>query len=92
MTHLCVRRWETDRTDELVKLHPLTQPQQGDVVVVVVGLEVRVEEDLVHGAVGGPTFVSGVVETKEDLKDRMSRSLTADKHPSHGSADPETRS
>lgn len=86
MTHLCVRQWETDWTDELVKLHPLTQPQQGDVVVVVVGLEVRVEEDPVYGEVGGPTFVSGIMETKEDLKDRTSRSLTADKHPSHGLA------
>lgn len=51
LTYLAGR--QTHRTDELVKLHPLAELQQGDVIVVVVWLEVRMEDDLLHRSVGG---------------------------------------
>lgn len=47
-THHVVWWREAHWLDEVIKLRPLTEPQQGNVVVVVVGLEVRVEDDLVH--------------------------------------------
>lgn len=75
VSHL-VRRGETDRTDDFIEPHPLPQLQQGDVVVVVVGLEVWMEEDLLHRAVGGKAFVSDIMETKEDLEDKELQSGT----------------
>lgn len=47
-THHVVRWRETHWLDEVIKLRPLTEPQQGNVVVIVVGLEVWVEDDSVH--------------------------------------------
>ncbi|KAG7225958.1 hypothetical protein INR49_018559, partial [Caranx melampygus] len=60
--------WDTDWTDDIIELHPLLQSQQSNVIVVVVGLEVWMEVDLLYQADGGQTFVPGVMETKEDLK------------------------
>lgn len=48
LSYLEVWRRQTHRTDELVELHPLAQPQQRDVVVVVVGFEVWMEDDSLH--------------------------------------------
>lgn len=49
-SHLCGDQRQADWTDDLAKVHPLRQPQQGNVVVVVVGLKVWVKDNLVHGA------------------------------------------
>lgn len=48
MSHLTVKWWDTDWMDDLVELHPLLQSQQGNVVVVVVRLEVWMEVDLLY--------------------------------------------
>lgn len=71
-SHLWVRWRQTDGSDQLVHLYPLAQPQQGDVIVVGVGLEVRMEDDQVHRAAGGHVFVLDSVESEEHLKDRNS--------------------
>lgn len=39
---------QTHWLDELIKLHPLAEPHQGNIIVIVVGLEVWVEDNLVH--------------------------------------------
>ncbi len=63
-------RWrKTDGTDGLAEVHLLRQPQQRDVIVVVVGLEAWMEEDFLHRAIGGQMFVSSVMEAEENLED-----------------------
>lgn len=66
--YLAVRWRQADRLDELSELHPLRQPQQGNVVVVVVRLKVWMEEDLLYWTVGGNTLISGIMEPQEHLQ------------------------
>lgn len=67
-TYLAGQWWQTHGTDQLVKLHPLAELQQGDVVIVVVWLEVRMEDDLLDRAVGGETFVPSIMDSEEHLE------------------------
>lgn len=69
LSYLARQWWQTHRTDELIKLHPLAELQQGNVIVVVVGLEVWMEDDSLHRAVGGQTFVPSIMDTEEHLED-----------------------
>lgn len=61
---------QTHWLDELIKLHPLAEPHQGNIVVIVVGLEVWVEDNLVHWTIGGREFVPSIMESKEYLEEQ----------------------
>lgn len=68
VSHLLVWGREAHGTDDITELHPAAELHHGDIIVVVVGLEVGVEDDGLHRAVGGHMFVPSVMEAEEHLR------------------------